>query len=148
VPDSNDIFHPHPLAPPVLSLVFQEIESGKLIYKSWRGKFGPIDTYEQLRITIIKGIDKASPASYKIVVGANIKIHSREPNFKHAILTARINRMDPRDSTNLDNFLQQFHQKRRYMIAPAHSRGPTIMPDVFFELGIGKYELHHCCPAR
>ncbi|MFZ5451590.1 MAG: hypothetical protein ACOZF2_06940 [Thermodesulfobacteriota bacterium] len=136
------IFHPHPLAPPVLSLVFQEIESGKLIYKSWRGKFGPIDTYEQLRITIIKGIDKASPASYKIVVGANIKIHSREPNFKHAILTARINRMDPRDSTNLDNFLQQFHQKRRYMIAPAHSRGPTIMPDVFFELGIGKYELH------
>lgn len=134
-----------PTAPPLLALGFKDEDAGKVIFKGWRKQLGEIDTDEQLRISIITGIDKIHPASYAVVVSANPKL-KKESHTAQLIMISRTNRMVPLDSRNLDRFLKHFNNVGKYFLVPAHFVDVSTQPQLFYELCIGKEELR-VCPA-
>jgi hypothetical protein len=50
--------------------------------------------------------------------------------------------MDPPDSRNLTAFLEQYERIGKYVILPAHFSDTAEFPEPFWELWIGKRELH------
>ena len=136
------LFHPSPQDLPILVLGFQEAEAAKLIFKGWRDRFGPVDTSEQLSISIIRGINRAAPANYKVVIGSIPKIHTGKSDSTNVIIVTRFLQMEPPNSMNLDSFLEQYKLKGKYIIAPGHFKDKSTMPGIFMDLGIEKCELH------
>lgn len=126
--------------PPLLGIGFQDEAAGKTIFQALRKRLGNIDSTEELRISIITGIDRNNPFAYKVVIGSNPKAS----DFKKGFLTmvARINIMEARDPKNLTSFLESYHRAGRYFIVPAAFSTPQNPPQFFFELAIGKTELN------
>ena len=84
-------------------LCFKEIEAGKLIFREWIDKLGKIDEQEQLRISIITGIDKRKPASYRVIVSTNPNM-MKVTGAHHFIIVNRMFTMEPLNHNNLNNF--------------------------------------------
>lgn len=126
--------------PPVLGIGFQDEAAGKTIFQALRKRLGNIDATEELRISIITGIDRSNPFAYAVVIGSNPKAN----DFKKGFLTmvSRINRMEARDPQNLTRFLESYHRAGKYLIVPAAFSNPQNPPQFFVEFAIGKTELH------
>jgi hypothetical protein len=127
--------------PPVLALAFRDAGAGKAIFTAWRETLGEVDQDEQLRITIVRGVDKFHPSSYKVVIGSNPAFTRDEKRVQQFVSVSRINRMDPSNSRNLDGFLARFERIGRYFIVPAYLFDGLENPDVFFDLAIEKTKL-------
>jgi hypothetical protein len=127
--------------PPYFALGFKNPEAGKSIFKGWLEKLGRVDRDEALKVTIISGIDKDYPASYRVVIGTNPQVAHDDPSSSHFVVVSRIHRMDPPDSRNLDNFRRRLEQFGRYMLIPAHYVNPVTEPNPFFELGVLKSDV-------
>lgn len=127
----------HP--PPALGICFQDESTGQTIFQALRKRLGENDTAEELRISIITGIDRNNPFTYAVVLGSNPKIS----DFQEGPLTMvfRINRMEARDPQNLTRFLESYHRAGKYLIAPAAFSNPQKPPQFFLHLAIGKTEL-------
>jgi hypothetical protein len=119
-------------------LGFRDPEAAKQIFREWRGKLGEIDEEEQLRVTVVTGIDRRNPSSYKLLISANPKL--RRNSRDQFVLVYRINRLDPPDSRNLNAFLERYKSAGQYVVIPAHF-AETSLPEPFWELGIGKRQL-------
>ncbi|MBE2228731.1 MAG: hypothetical protein IAE93_15355 [Ignavibacteria bacterium] len=129
------------LPPPVLLLGFTNVEPAILQFKQWIKKFGKIDKDENIRIAIIKGINKSYPLNYRVTVSNNIKLHPGRYSFT----SVRIHEMTPRSSEHRDIFFQQYKQVGRYLLTPAFSvleNGQVKEMTPYFEYAIGKKELH------
>src|SRR4029077_8671508 len=92
--------------PPLLGICFENEDAARAIFQSWKKKLGEIDEKEELRFSIITGVDERSPFSYKVVAGT--ELNGRDERGRRFSMVARINRMDPRSSWNLDGFLRRF----------------------------------------
>lgn len=132
--------------PPLLALGFTDPETARSIFKGWLGKLGRVDIDDRLRLSIVTGVDKRHPHSYKAVIGMNPKFPSEDFAGRRLVLVSRICQMDPPDSKNLDGFLGRFKRVGRYFLLPASWPQDTEQPEVFFDLAIGKRELR-VCPA-
>lgn len=130
----------HPGVTPTLSLGFDKPELGKQIFKEIRIKLGEIDEKEHLRITIVTGVDRKQPSSYKVVISANQNL-IKEKQGRQFVFVARINRMDPPNLHNLNSFLQRYNDTRRFFIVPSHFKGAGEQPEMFWDFRIGKREL-------
>ena len=118
------------------------VDYGKLIFEHWRKQFGEKDENERLRVSIIKGIDTKNPASYKIVLGSNLTSYSAESEGKQWVTISRINRMEPKDSVNLDRFLMLYGKFKAYFLAPASAAISKGQYEFFPELGLLKEEIY------
>jgi len=127
--------------PPILGLAFNDANAGKSIFEAWKNRLGKIDDQERLRISIIRGIDAQHPHGYRVVVGSNLGVFSRESNTSQMVLVSRINRMHPKNSDNLDGFLSRFKSAGRYLLAPAHFDKEAAAPELFLDFGIEKKQL-------
>jgi hypothetical protein len=125
---------------PTLSLGFGKPELGKRIFKELRTKLGEIDEKEHLRITLVTGVDRKKPSSYRVVISAN-KSLIKEKQGSSFVFVARINRMDPPNLHNLNSFLQRYNDTRRFFIVPSHFKGAGEQPEMFWDFRIGKREL-------
>jgi hypothetical protein len=123
-----------------VGLAFKDASAGKSIFEGWRNKLGRIDDQEQLRISIVRGIDAANPHCYRVVIGSNMDILSSEP-LTQMVLVSRINRMDPKNSDNLDGFLNRFKSVGRFFLAPAHFISEESPPELYLDLRIEKKQL-------
>jgi hypothetical protein len=130
----------HPESNPILVLCFKNPEAAKQIFKEWRSKLGQVDEDEQLRVSIITGIDKKHPSSYNVVISTNLKLMAKSQR-RYFVLVSRINRMDPPDLRNLNLFLEEYNRTGRYIILPAHFADIAEIPKPFWDLWIGKQEL-------
>lgn len=126
--------------PPILALAFGNAEAAREIFNGWRGKLGDVDREEQLRLSIVTGIDKKHPFSYAVVIGSNPSI-LKDSGFHHFVNVSRICRMDPPDSKNLNAFLVRFERIGRYMLVPAVFSNEFQQQDFQFDLWIGKRSL-------
>ena len=130
----------YPEAIPILVLGYKNSEAARQIFKEWRGKVGEIDKEDQLRVSIITGIDTKHPASYSVVISSNPKILKNTQ--RQFVLISRINRMDPPNSRNLDLFIEHYKNTREYILVPAHFTAESKFPELFIDLKINKADLN------
>jgi hypothetical protein len=129
---------------PFIALAFADSDSGKAIFREWRAKLGDVDESEQLRVSIITGIDKAYPFAYRVLVGCSTP--TNRSGVRELVFISRIHRMDPPDSKNLEAFRVRYERVRRYRILPAFMLGATAKPEPFLDLAISKRSIR-ICPA-
>ena len=130
-----------PNVPPILALAFEDGQAGQAIFRAWKERWGNEDRDEMLRVAIITGLSKRNPAEYAVVVGPNLQ-HLGENNEKVVMSVSRIQRMSPRTSKNLDNFLAAYKKAGAFLLAPAQLTKDITSPQMpFVQLAIGKRQL-------
>src|SRR5690606_22691365 len=106
----------YPDMPPVMILGFDNIEEGRNIFSGLRKKIGDEDKKEQLRVSVVKGLDSEHPHGYGVIVGTNIAANVSASG--HVVLVQRMQRMNPQTSENLDRFMKAFTAFGCYVLAP------------------------------
>jgi hypothetical protein len=125
---------------PLLAICFADAEAARRILKELQRKLGDIDKDEQLRISIIKSIDRKNPTYYKLVVSPNpnLVINTDQTQF---ILVSRIHTMTPLRLDNLNNFLQVYEKVGKYVLVPAYIAPGASEPEPVGDYGLEKKEL-------
>lgn len=81
---------------PVMALTFMEREPAAAIFQGWRERFGNDDPNNELRISILTGINVSNPHAYAVIVGANVK-RPRGSQGKMVGFISRIQTMTPKE---------------------------------------------------
>jgi len=124
----------------ILGLGFENIEPAKHIFRKWIDRFGSVDEEDQLRISIIRGINRRKKANYRMMISTNLNaIRPSKGNQLH--LVSRVHTMEPQNSDNLDGFLKNYKSVGRYVLLPAQYISETEFPDPDWDYAIGKHEL-------
>ena len=128
--------------PPLLSLalLFQNRDAGKQIFSQWKHELGDEDIEERIRVSIITGIDSDNPATYRVVIGVNPD-WTKASNNSQSILTYRINTMEPKDSKNLNQFVDFLDKLGFYILTPGYISQDFASTELFWELGILKRQI-------
>ena len=126
--------------PPVMGLAYKNASKARDIFTSWRKRYGEDDTKDDLRITIVRGIARSNPAAYAVMVSQN---PANIPATDDTVVgfVARINRMFPNSTQNLDAFLSDYKRCGKYLLIPAHLPNKTATPKPIFSLPVGKHNL-------
>ncbi len=109
--------YPENLYPPVFALIFTNQPAGRDIFVQWRKELGQADLKEQIRLTVIRGIDKKYPHAYRVVVGSNPNAFPIGARF--VTLINRVHRMDAATPDNLNRFLAAHTAVGALLLAPA-----------------------------
>jgi tetratricopeptide (TPR) repeat protein len=125
--------------PPLLGLVFRNPSVAEQIFSQWREELGVRDAEEQLRILIVRRIDRTHPHAYRVVIGAQpSKIGGKATRWS---MMSRLCRMDPDTDENLERFLRAYATAGEYVLVPAlrteEDPVPSPLPGHLF-----KRELH------
>ncbi|WP_395375735.1 hypothetical protein [Marinicella sp. W31] len=110
---------------PILSLIFENYESGLSILKDLHSEIGDNDLKDRIRVTIIKGINKNSVADYRIYITENMRSESRK--LKQMI--ARVHTMTPRTPQNLNVFLSEYNNIGCFLLSFI-SKAELQVPDL------------------
>ncbi len=133
-------YFPNSDQPPFIALGFTDAEAGKAIFEEWLKKIGSIDQDEQLRISIITGIDKSKPFSYKVLIGVNPKVKKGSQSVVQYVLL-RVHRMDPPDHINLNRFLEKYNKTGWFVLLPGYFLNESLEPKLFWKHGIAIREI-------
>lgn len=134
---------PEPNILPGLVIGFTNADSGRAIFRDLRSKLGDVDQDERLRVSIVTGIDKNHPHSYRVVIGANSEAFVEELSMQRFVLVSRINKMVPSDSGNLDRFRRSLESGGGYFILPGHFKPENMLEsELFWDLKIRKQKIH------
>jgi hypothetical protein len=101
---------------PVLGLLFRHSSAPEQIFMQWRKELGEKDLEERLRVSIVRGIDRAHPHAYRIVIGAKPVTAGERPLV---VMMSRHLRMDAETDANLERFLKAYTAKGEYVLVPA-----------------------------
>jgi len=128
--------------PPLLALalLFQNRDACKQIFSQWNHELGDKDVEERIRVSIITGIDSDNPAAYRVVIGVNPD-WIKASNNSQFIVTYRINTMEPKDSKNLNQFIDFFDKLGFYILIPGYISQDFASTELFWELGILKRQV-------
>lgn len=128
--------------PPLLALafLFQNRDTCKQIFSQWNHELGDEDVEERIRVSIITGIDSDNPAAYRVVIGVNPDWIKASDNSQF-IMTYRINTMEPKDSKNLNQFVDFFDRLGFYILIPGYVSQDFASTELFWELGILKRQV-------
>lgn len=129
--------------PPVFALIFSNRKAGREIFVNWRKEFGIVDDREQIRIVIVRGIDKTHPHAYRVIVGSAPLVSPSRTRFVACI--SRINRMDAETSENLDRFLLAHTAVGTFYLAPAFAPqgfDGSQVPEVEMDISIGMHRVY------
>lgn len=115
-------------SPPTLGLIFEDSVAAKEIFHFLISDLGGDDTQERLRVAIVRGISKANPYWYRILIGSNILSDIRKQEVRYFVSVSRINTMQPDSDTNLERFLRSYEKTRTYLLAAAVARSEILAP--------------------
>jgi len=116
----------HNVLPPVLALLFKNRMPAAKIFALWRSELGSRDDDNKLRVAIIRGVSKASPHAYRVVLGSDPVVSFTQSTITHAVMVARINTMEPSSSENLKRFLDSYEVCKSYILTFAFQVGQQI----------------------
>ena len=106
--------------PPVLGLLFHNIEAGKKIFDDLITRLGKIDENELIRIAVLKGIDKVNPLHYVVHVAAKRDAYTDLTQKSKSIVSiSRHNLMEAISHKNLSFFQREYARFGAYFLAPA-----------------------------
>ncbi len=103
---------------PALAIVFRDREAGVKIFRYWREELGVEDAEEQLRVAIIRGVDRKSPFSYSVHIGSDLN-NVKHQGARFVASMSRVNRMDPTSHANLTAFTTDYQAFGGYALVPA-----------------------------
>jgi len=118
--------------PPVMALLFKNPEAGRAIFDGWLSRYGYDTADQSLRIALITGLNKSEPATYGAWIGLNFESIS-ESDVRIFSTVARMHRMHPPTTENLDRFLKQYRKIGAFLIAPACIDEAMTTPDIFMK---------------
>lgn len=127
--------------PPLLGFVFENREPALNIFHGWVKRFGVVDAFEEMRISIIEGELKGEDSGYSVHVSVNPEnIFKRAdamglniPRDMVAILS-RLHRMNPPPgSQNLFCFKEAYRRFNSYRVVPAflEPKGVRLIEDLY-----------------
>jgi len=120
-------------------LAFENEGVGKQIFENWIKKLGKEDISEEIKITIIKGVDKNNPHWYRVNISRNLDSKSF-PSGQIFTLPSRHHEFQPSNSNNLDNLIDGYNFIKQYSLCPAKLiDGNKIVP--YYDLAIRKRSL-------
>lgn len=128
--------------PLLLGLAFVDADAGRSIFAAWLKRLGRYDEQNELRVSIITGVDRKNPHAYNVVVGSNPRYDADSPDGGIWMMVSRRNQMTPSSSKNLDDFLAVYRTVGRFVIAPAQYVSPAVQPKIFSQLCIVKQSLN------
>lgn len=126
---------------PVLVLIFSDIDAGKQIFQGWRSELTPQDADQRLRISIIRGIDKENPHSYRLLIASNPEAGFTRSEVRFGYFVCRMQAMEPTTSVNLDMFLKAYEQAKKFYFAPGFVESGASHPEYSLNECIRKREL-------
>ncbi|QOG03481.1 hypothetical protein [Flavobacterium sp. MDT1-60] len=97
-------------------LCFKDILYGEKIFDGWLSKLGNLDFNEEIRLSIIKGIDSNNPHWYRVHICKEMREHKEDVLFTSV---SKLHTLHPVNSANLDNLIQFYNAKNKYKIYPA-----------------------------
>lgn len=128
--------------PPLLGLLFNSEEKGCSIFREWRERFGEKDVADEIRITVVKGIDRSNPFHYRTRICREIDTGARtEHEGRQLVIVHRIHTLHAKDHKSLDCFLSELTSFGYYLLAPCFI-GKDGKPEFIQETGILKRKFH------
>lgn len=112
------LFVSSPETPPILGIAFEDPSAGETIFRDWKNRWGNNPRNYDIRIAVIIGVSKQSPAEYAISIGPNLREAAEDDN-RVVMYLSRIHRMHPGTSKNLDTFLASFKKMKSFFLSPA-----------------------------
>lgn len=107
-----------------LTILFEDEQAAVEIFGNLESELGKEDKENRLKISIIRNINKHSPAHYRVSIGENLAFHS---NMRVQIV-ARNNTMTPSTSKNIDMFLSSFKGCKSYLLSYAVVKNEKLLP--------------------
>jgi len=106
--------------PSILAPCFQDTSLGRKIFEKLQDDIGFDDPSNILQVSIICGINSNRPHAYKVLFGTNIH-HLRHKNggAPNIASVCRIHTMNPSNSINLNDFIENYKQHQVCIVAPA-----------------------------
>lgn len=104
--------------PPILALLFKNVEEGKRIISEWKSNIE--NGRSGVEIQIIKGINKNHPTWYRVCISPQIPAEDRS-NGRYVGIMCRKHTMTPDDTRNLDAFEQIYPRIGKCLIVAALS---------------------------
>lgn len=120
-----------PNQPPLLGLIFSSPEMANAIFEEWQDRFGREDANEEIRISIIKGIDRNNPYYYRGCISRDVDAIAKN-DARRFVSVARMTTMTVTDHKNLKLFQRAFATVGYYFLLPAIFNGegePQILPE-------------------
>jgi hypothetical protein len=132
------IWSSDPNEEPGFGLAFADGNAGRAIFRELREKLGLTDKENRLRVSIITGVDKATPAKYAVVIGSNLPAKEDQSASQEIVTVSRIHHMDNTNPVNLKMFETRLSRTKRYAILPARLANPLMPGEAFGDLAIWK----------
>ncbi len=131
-----------PYRPPLMALLFENEHAARKIFSGWLKRFGEEDKEEKIRVSILTGVNRQHPSSYKVVIGANIdkELENASPANQFVILS-RIQEMHNPNPANLESMLSAYKEYGCFLLAPAIISPARQQPDLLLDMAILKREL-------
>jgi hypothetical protein len=126
---------------PFLGFMFTGGEIAIRIFEEWRAEYGMIDINEDVRVTLINGINRKEPSSYRAIIGSGaasrLDVNSDVGEF---FTITRMQTMESSDPKNIRVFLEAYRKAGKYILLPVVLREGRP-PDVLARYGLLKREL-------
>ena len=102
----------YPDGTPEMILLFKDEDAASAIFDDLQNELGLKDTRNRLRVSIIRNINKAYPAHYRVCIGENIDLNENQI----AQMTCRLNTMEPQNKQSVESFLAAISEVGCYML--------------------------------
>lgn len=112
-------------SPPAMALMFSDEEAPIEIFRLWKQEQARGEL--QLRISVVRGIDKTKPHAYSVMIGGDPAAVKAGAGF--VTMVARLHHMDPTSSVNLERFLEGYEKTGRYFLEPAYKSKESPITD-------------------
>jgi len=129
-----------PNQPPLLGLIFSSAEMANAIFEEWQDRFGREDANDEIRISIVKGIDRKNPYYYRGCISRDMDAIAKD-DAKRFVSVARMTTMTVSDHKNLELFQRAFAALGCYFLIPAIFDGKR-KPQLLSERAILKRKLN------
>jgi hypothetical protein len=128
--------------PPIFAPFFKDADAAGDIFLHWRNDLGVEDEKDRLRLTVIRGVNRAKPFAYRVVVGVNPLTMRSRPSVNQFAMIIRWNMMEPPNGINLCHFLEAYKKAGCYLLAHAIPLEGRPEPELVLKNSILKRHLY------
>jgi hypothetical protein len=129
------------LDPPLIAPIFENAVAVGEIFRLWHEELGSRDEKERLRITILRGVKRSEPYTYRVIFGLNPDVELRGHRKGLAVMVARVHTMEPTSHANLHRFLENLHAVGHYGLAHCILESRAPQPELKTQHVVIKREL-------